>query len=337
VAGGSGLLGERMGPLPATAASLARTSLLGARGKVAIARLMARLPRLDVAALADVSFEDWLLDASLPDDARLLVEMLARVASYTNAPAIASADMVLGQMQAAMGHGVRYVDGGWQTFVDALAAGVHVERGAVSAVRHDGTEVVVERVDGSIVVATSCIVAVGTPDVAAGLLGRPAFDIGPAVEASCLDLATSVPAQPGLLLGIDTPLYLSNHCPPARLAPDGVSVVHVAHYLAPGERPDPHAERATLVRHAERAGLTTDRILESRYLHRMTVVGGMATAARGGLPGRPKVHETGQRNVFIAGDWVGPTGHLLDASMASAADSAARASRAVESDTLVGR
>ncbi|MBI4933299.1 MAG: FAD-dependent oxidoreductase [Actinobacteria bacterium] len=334
---GAGVLGERIGALPATAASLARTSLLGARGKVAVARLMTRLPRIDATRLTDVTFEEWLIDASLPDDARLLVEMLARVASYTNAPQLASADLVVGQIQAAMRHGVRYLHGGWQTLVDALASGLTIERRAVSSVRHDGAEVVVECVDGTVVTGRSCVVASGTPEVAAGLLGRAAFDIGPAVEASCLDLATSVPARPGLLLGVDTPLYLSNHCPPARLAPEGVSVVHVAHYLAAGERPDPHEERATLMAHAARAGLTADRIVDSRSLHRMIVVGGMATASRGGLPGRPWVHETGQRNVYIAGDWVGPTGHLLDASMASAQDAAARAVRAVESDTLVGR
>lgn len=337
VADGAGLLRDRIGVLPGTAASLARTTLLGTRGKVAVARLMTRLPRVDATRLTGVTFEEWLGDAALPEDARRLVEMLARVASYTNAPGIASADLVVGQMQAALRHGVRYLHGGWQTLVDALAIGLTIERGAVSKVRHDGDQVIVERVDGSVVAGTSCVLAVGTPEVTAGLLGRSAFDIGPAVEASCLDLATSAPARPGLLLGVDTPLYLSNHCPPARLAPDGVSVVHVARYLTPGERPDPHVDRADLMRHAARAGLAADRIVDSRYLHRMTVVGGMATASRGGLPGRPWVHETGQRNVYIAGDWVGPTGHLLDASMASAQDAATRAVRAVESGTLVGR
>ena len=337
VADGAALLGDRIAPLPGAATALVRTSLLGFRGKLAIARLMARLPRLDVGRLAEQSFEDWMLDAALPDDARLLVEMLARVASYTNAPTIASADLVVGQMQLAMRHGVRYLDGGWQTLVDALAAGLHIERGAVSSVCHDGTQVVVERVDGSLVLGTSCIVAVGTPDLAATLVGRSAFDIGPAVEASCLDLATSTPARPGLLLGVDSPLYLSNHCPPARLAPAGVGVAHVAHYLAPGERPDPHVERASLLQHAARAHITADHIVDSRYLHRMTVVGGMATASGGGMPGRPGVADTGQRNVFLAGDWVGPTGHLLDASMSSARDAAARATLAVGSATLVGR
>ena len=41
--------------------------------------------------------------------------------------------------------------------------------------------------------------------------------------------------------------------------------------------------------------------------------------------------------VLLAGDWVGPTGHLLDASIASAEDAARRVGRLVEAGTLVGR
>ena len=71
-----------------------------------------------------------------------------------------------------------------------------------------------------------------------------------ATTALAWRLAASVPARPGLLFGLDSPLYLSNHCPPARLAPDGVSVVHVARYLAPGEQPDRHTGHAELMAHA---------------------------------------------------------------------------------------
>jgi hypothetical protein len=64
------------------------------------------------------------------------------------------------------------------------------------------------------------------------------------------------------------------------------------------------------------------------------------TAARGGLPGRPRTQLDAFYNVFIAGDWVGPRGQLSDASAASAADAAdlairhtrAAASRRVHED-----
>lgn len=334
---GAGLRGGRVGVLPYGPAALARTDLLGVRGKVAIARSMARLPKLDATALAGMSFAEWLDGESLPADARQLVEMLARVATYTNAPDIAAADMVVGQVQMAMRHGVRYLDGGWQTVVDELTAGLQLERAVVAAVRRDGPEVVVELAERPPVVAKAAVVAVGTPEVAARLLQQPRYAVGPAVEASCLDLAADVPARPGLLFGVDSPLYLSNHCPPARLAPDGVHVVHVARYLRPGEHIDQHEGRAELMAHAARAGLTAEHVLDSRFLHRLTVVGGMAAAEHGGLPGRPAVGATGHDGVFLAGDWVGPTGHLLDAVVASAEAAAQRADRAVRGATLVSR
>ena len=50
----------------------------------------------------------------------------------------------------------------------------------------------------------------------------------------------------------------------------------------------------------------------------MVVAGAMATVEGGGLPGRIPATGSGTANVFLAGDWVGPEGHLLDAALASA-------------------
>lgn len=332
-----GLRDGRMGMLPGGAASLARTTLLGARGKLAVARLLPRLPRIRVDRLHDVAFAAWLDGEDLPADARALVEMLARVSSYSHAPDIASAGMVVAQMQMALRSGVTYLDGGWQRLVDHLADGVSVRRGTVTSVAGDGAGVEVRCADGPPLVARAAVVALANPSSAAVVLGRAPFAVGPAVEAACLDLVTSRPSDPGLLLGVDEPLYLSNHCPPADLAPAGRSVVHVARYLAPGEQRDPSTTRAELAAHAARAGLGADAVVEARYLHRMTVVGALATAALGGLLGRPAVTDTGIANVFLAGDWVGPHGHLLDASLASADDAASRIHTRLSAATLVAR
>jgi hypothetical protein len=82
---------------------------------------------------------------------------------------------------------------------------------------------------------------------------------------------------------------------------------------------------------AARAGLTADHIIEDRYLHRMTVAGALTLAESGGMRGRPTVTDSGVPGVFLAGDWVGPHGHLADASLASAEAAVAAAV------TLVGR
>jgi thioredoxin reductase len=59
----------------------------------------------------------------------------------------------------------------------------------------------------------------------------------------------------------------------------------------------------------------------------MVVAGSLPTATRGGLAGRPAVSDTGVPGVWMAGDWVGPVGHLLDASVASAEAAATAAVR----------
>jgi hypothetical protein len=218
----------------------------------------------------------------------------------------------------ALSSGVRYLDGGWQSMVDALAATVDVRRDVVTAVQPDGGGVAVTMADGSAIVATTAIVATGTPAAAAAVLGRPAFECGPPIEASCLDLGTSRPAPHPFLLGIDRPLYLSTHQPPARLAPAGCNVISLMRYLGPGEHPEPGAVRAELLAHAHLAGIADGDIVASRSLLRMVVTGAMATAEHGGLPGRVPVTGSGVSGVLLAGDWVGREGHLLDAVLASA-------------------
>ncbi len=325
-----GRLGDAVHPLPTNARGLLRTGLLGTRGKVALARFQARLAAAKPPALADTTFAEWLDGHHLPADARRLVEMLARVSTYTNAPELASADMVVGQVQMAGAQGVRYLHGGWQTIVEHLSRATNCphHQGSATTITRDGTDVVVGCDGGSRVIARAAVVALADPHAAAQLLGRASFEVGPAVEAACLDLGLQAPPPRGLLLGIDQPLYLSVHSPAARLAPDGRSVVHVARYLAPGERPAVDEARAQLHAHAQLAGVAPLDIIEERFLHRMTVVGAMATAPLGGLPGRPRVTDSGVPGVFLAGDWVGPVGHLLDASVASAEEAANAACRA---------
>jgi hypothetical protein len=165
------------------------------------------------------------------------------------------------------------------------------------------------------------------------LLGREPYEVGPKVEAACLDLGTRRRISPALWFGVDQPLYLTQHDPPAALAPDGCCVVHVLRYLAPTDATSAEVQRAELRAHASRAGIADDDIVTSRYLHRMTVVSAAPAAHLGGMPGRPAVTATGSDRAFLAGDWVGPVGHLLDASCASATDAARLAVAAAQRRT----
>jgi phytoene dehydrogenase-like protein len=70
-------------------------------------------------------------------------------------------------------------------------------------------------------------------------------------------------------------------------------------------------------------------VVTSRFLARMVVAGAAPIAARGGLGGRPAVEATGLPGVYLAGDWVGPTGLIADAALASGQAAAVRAVQAV--------
>jgi phytoene dehydrogenase-like protein len=282
-----------------------------------------------------MTFGAWLDGTGLPPDARRVVEAVARTATYVDAPDVVSADLVVGMVQRALGPGVRYLHGGWQGMVDALLtpAGrrpLTVRTGPGGRAVHvgrDGDDMVVQLADGSRVVARATVIALASPAATATLLDRRPFDVGPMVEASALDLGVTASVRCGLLLGLDRPLYASDHGAAHGLAPRDGRVVHVLRYLSPGEEPSHTEVAADLDTHAAAAGVRNHQVRVRRFLHRQVVVGGVATAALGGLTGRPPVDAAGIPGVSLVGDWVGPVGHLLDASISSAA-AAARAAAA---------
>src|SRR5262249_59665236 len=92
---------------------------------------------------------------------------------------------------------------------------------------------------------------------------------------------------------------------------------------------DANADRAELQAHLARAGVGEEDVVTSRFLPRMVVAGAAPTAAQGGLCGRPAVDATGLPGVYLAGDWVGPTGLIADAALASGQVAALRAVRAL--------
>ncbi len=181
----------------------------------------------------------------------------------------------------------------------------------------------------SCVRAGAVILANGSPAAAAALLGAeaPWSDPGPATTAACLDLALRRhPAQP-LVLGLDAPVYLSVHNPPAKLGPAGTFVVHAMRYGARSAEQDRPALDALVAR----GGIRVGDIIDCRFLARMVVSQGTPLAGRG-MAGRPGHVIDQHPGLFIAGDWVGPHGLLADAAMASGR-SAALAGVAVAATT----
>ena len=323
-----GRLGDHVGILPANTATLLRTDLLGARGKLALARFLAGVKRWNPEEWAGLTIGQWLDRFHLPEDARRLALFLVRTTTYLHDEDHVSADVAAGQIQLGLTSGVHYLHGGWASLVEGLAGaarrnGAEIRTGAaVTSVTAEGEGGSVTVVAGDReITAGAVVLAAGTPDADAALLGgEPAAwaGLGPQAEASCLDLGLRRRLAEPILFGVDVPFYLVDHASVASgLAPDGGGLVHVLRYLALGEGTPADALRASLEEHARLAGVDPATVEEERFLRRMTVVGATPTPATGGLAGRPGIDSAGLPGVFVAGDWVGPRGWLADCALSS--------------------
>lgn len=320
---------------PAGAVSLLTTSLFGLSAKLEAARLLASIGRIDGNRFMDVSVREWLDQTLSHNEVKDFILAAFRVATYTNAPDLVSAGAAIEQLKKAFDTSVLYLDGGWQTLVGGLReaaeqAGVIVETGArVEAVTRDAAGAVegVRLSDGRLI-QTSTVVIASSPSAAVRLvenadrtsMARWADQAIP-VRAACLDVALSRLPRPKatFALGIDRPLYLSVHSATAQLAPEGSALIHMAEYLPP----DHHASAENIERELE--GLLDlvqpgwrEAVVYRRFLPDMIVMNAMPLASRGGTRGRPGPEVADVRGLFVAGDWVGNEGLLVDASLASA-------------------
>ena len=136
----SGALAIRAGrlhALPGGFVSLLSTGLLRLPEKLELARLLGAVPRLDTASLDGVTLAEYLHSELRHAGTREVVEAVVRLTGYANAPDLLSAGAALAQLRLGTGAGVRYLDGGWQSLVDALernarGAGAELYRGVQS-------------------------------------------------------------------------------------------------------------------------------------------------------------------------------------------------------------
>ncbi|MFL5873675.1 MAG: phytoene desaturase family protein [Solirubrobacterales bacterium] len=269
--------------------------------------------------LAGISAGEWLRQSLPSERGRASAAALIRVTTFVADQESLSADVAAIQLKLGLLPGVRYLRGGWQSLVDALAANAD-QAGATlrtrAAVRglerdSDGWRVAL---DGETLRANAVVVAAGGPEAVARLLGKraPAAP-GPPAELSVLDLGLrSLPRRSRrFALGVDKPTYLSRHSPPDHR--DGVLLTLASYSREP---------RAALEEMADavQPGWRQQATLE-RFLPRMVAVSATPTPGGGGLPGRPGV-DRGE-GLYLAGDWVGPEGWLVDGALASGAAAAA--------------
>ena len=295
----------------------------------ALARFSSSLKGIHQEQLQNMSLRDW-LDQEVPHPhVRQFVLALARLTTYSHAPALVSAGLILPLLTAQ----VLYLDGGWQTLVDGLlqvaqeAGAELVTHARVTAIERAEERHCVRLANGASYLAAAVVLAID-PQAASRLVADGAHkelnwwatQCVPA-RAACLDVALRRLREPQHLfaLGIDRPLYYAVHSAWAKLAPEGSALVHTQKYLGPGEKAAPETTRQELEALLDIAqpGWRAE-VVEQYFLPQMVPSHALVLARQGGLPGRPGPAVPGIGHLYVAGDWVGTEGQLADACFASA-------------------
>jgi phytoene dehydrogenase-like protein len=328
------LQGGQLYPFPATASQFLNKGWLDAGDKLGLARLFANVAMLKPHTVAWVSVEGWLECNVRRPRLRLLMDAFARTLVYTTALDLVSAEVFVDKLRRTLRHPVHYIDGGWQTLVDALRcaaeqAGARIVSGTgVEAVEHSNGRVRGVRLrDGSLVGASTVIIATRPRDASKLVDGgaHPSLhgivnNLVPA-KLACLDVALSrLPSQRyPVVQDLDGPRFMTAQSLYSRVAPEGEVLIYTFKQLDPASPGDQRENERDLEELLDVAQPGWREVLVKRqYLPRIEAVGALPTATGGGFAGRPGPQVPGLANLYLAGDWIGPEGFLADASTASA-------------------
>jgi phytoene dehydrogenase-like protein len=327
------LQGGEPSPFPADPLGLLRTDVLDVGDKLALVRLFVALGAAKPRALAKTSIEE-LLDLKIRrPQLRRLMTALARTFVYSTALDLVSAELFVEKFQRSLRHPVHYVDGGWRTLVSELRAAAERAGARILSDTHvEGVDLGaghawgVRLRDGNLVQASAVIVATGARE-AAMLVDRgdhPAMrrivdGLTPA-RIACLDVALErlpVPDRP-VVQDLDGPRFMSAQSVYSRVAPEGAALIIAFKQLDPrylGDTREDERELEDLLDAAQPGWRSV--LVRRQYLPRIEAVGALPTARGGGFASRPGPRVPGLNNLYLAGDWVGSEGFLVDASMAS--------------------
>lgn len=343
------LQGGKISPFPADLLGLLRTDFLSPADKLALLRFFVSLGRVNPRTLAETSVQRWLDLKIRRPRLRMLMTALSRTFLYTTALDLVSAELFVEKIQLSLKHPLHYVNGGWQVLVDGLRGvaertGAHIISDArVESVElDDGCARGVRLRDGSLVQASAVVVATAPRDAVRLVDGGEHPDLRRAVDGlipvstACLDVALSrlpVPDRP-VVQDLEGPRFTSAQSVyTPRVAPEGAALVITFKQLDPRHSGDPREDERELEDLLDKTQPGWREVLVRRqFLPRIESVGALPTAEDGGFAGRPDVEAPGIANLYLAGDWVGPEGFLVDASMASAR----RVARLVIPRTRVG-
>lgn len=328
---GFAVINGRLYPLAATPTSLLLNRSLTMRGKFELIRVLSRMRTLRDRA-PQQSIAAWFRQHITDQSARDYLGALTRVATYCADHDHLAATDALAQISTAIDTGVLYLDGGWQQIVDDLTvaardSGVLLHSGVpVDRIERDDAVRGVRSRDGQFWPADAVIVA-GGPHTARELLAdRPSTALtGWAAQtrpvyAATLAVALHRMPEPKRIfaLGIDRPLYYSVHSATARVTPGDGALIHTLKYLT-GDVHDAENDRRELEALLDLIQPRwRDVLVDSQFLPHMRVINDLADVARGGVAGRPGPEVPDVAGLYVVGDWVGPRGMLVDASLSSA-------------------
>ena len=303
--------------LPSGACSLFRTRLFSSVEKFQMLKLLRTIKVSDPESFAGLNTRQWIDSQTDNKRLRQWLESMVRLTTYINAPEHLSASIAVCQLKLGFSDRAIYINNGWQTLVSQLRQQA-TSLGVQIYTRNKITSI--EQWKGEHVV-----LAIG-PFEAGRLLGRD-FSVNP-VRVACLDIALSKSpiSRAVFALGIDVPLYFSNHNISGSLGPKNAGTIHLMTYLKPGE--SYRAEELQVQMEDMMDKLQPgwrDRLIYKRFMPNLVVMYDLPR-----IVGRYKgevVHQ--QEMIQLVGDWIGESGLLLDASLLSAKAAAQRIINAI--------
>ncbi|MES9683588.1 hypothetical protein ABWK22_11820 [Gottfriedia acidiceleris] len=297
--------------------------------KMEFIRFYRHIRKVDLEEINHISLEEYLNRKITSRRVKNLILAFIRVSTFTSNSELISAGVAIGQLRSAK---VMYINEGWQSIVNDLIKkanqlGVTIQN-----------SIVVSKITGSYPninlilkndtrINTSCLLSTFNPIDLVKLIEEPISDsflqkcnqMIP-VKAACLDLVMKGLPNPKLnfALGVDQPWYFSNHSSVAKLSnKEGEIVVHLMKYLNSVNETDSKKDEEEL------EGLLDvlqpgwrDYVISRRYLPKLIVSNDIKKPFQK-LDNHLSNSDVGLEGIYIAGDWVGETELLLNASLTS--------------------
>lgn len=307
-------------------------------------RLMGGLGLIDTHSIRSTSIQEWVDRNVRHERVRFFFYAMCRQWSYCDNMSELSAGYVIEQGQLA-GHGVRYVDGGWQTVVDDLREAA-IQAGAVILTGRSAEQIMHKNdnvdalllSDGTKIEVDAVIAASGPNEVCRLVQGADRMSIGKwkdessPLYAACLDIALRYLPHPERVfaLGLDQPLYFSKHSGAVQLSDNGAHVLHAMRYNGNEATRDGMADEVELTGLLDLLEPGWEReVVAIRFTPNVLVAHDSRTVRHGGAGPAPGPIVPEIRGLYVAGDWVGGEGRLADAGMASAKQAALEVMRYV--------